>query len=60
LARGYGEQDVADILGISPAVVRKHYAKWSVARQEHINEIMREFYADAFEPRPEPPQGKVN
>jgi site-specific recombinase XerD len=60
LARGYTETDVADVLGISPAVVRQHYAKWSVARQERVNEMMREFYAEAFESRPEPPKGTVN
>ena len=59
LARGYGEQDVADILGISPSIVRKHYAKWSVARQERINTIMREFYADALAPQSET-SGRVN
>lgn len=32
LARGGTEQDAADILGTSAAVVRKHYAKWSQAR----------------------------
>jgi len=60
LARGYTETDVADVLGISLAVVRQHYAKWSVARQERVNEMMREFYAEAFEPRPGPPKGAVN
>src|SRR5215471_12457401 len=48
LAQGHSEQDVADILGISPAVVRKHYAKWSVARQERINRVIRAVHAEAF------------
>jgi site-specific recombinase XerD len=48
LAEGHGEQDVADILGISPAVVRKHYAKWSQSRQERINRVMRAVHAEAF------------
>jgi site-specific recombinase XerD len=48
LAQGHGEQDVADVLGISPAVVRKHYAKWSVARQERINRVIRAVHAEAF------------
>jgi len=40
LATGATEQDVADILGNSPAIVRKHYAKWSAARQERITSLM--------------------
>jgi site-specific recombinase XerD len=54
LARGYSEPQVADVLGISPAVVHRHYAKWSQARQESINEMMREYYAEAFEPEASP------
>ena len=41
LSKGGTEQDVADILGISPAVVRKHYAKWNRGRQERVVNIMR-------------------
>jgi len=40
LGLGGSEQDVADILGNSPAIVRKHYAKWSRARQERITNLM--------------------
>jgi hypothetical protein len=31
---------VADILGNSPAIVLKHYAKWSQARQKRIDDLM--------------------
>jgi len=48
LAQGHGEQDVADVLGISAAVVRKHYAKWSVARQDRITRVMQAVHAEAF------------
>jgi site-specific recombinase XerD len=48
LARGGTEQDVADILGISAAVVRKHYAKWSRARQDRIAQIFRAVHPEAF------------
>ncbi len=41
LSKGGTEQDVADILGISPAVVRKHCAKWNRGRQERVINIMR-------------------
>jgi hypothetical protein len=33
-------EDVADVLGNSPEIVRKHYAKWSPARQARIDDLM--------------------
>ncbi|MDP9054619.1 MAG: tyrosine-type recombinase/integrase [Acidobacteriota bacterium] len=33
-------EEVADILGNSPAIVRKHYSKWSQARQDRIDRLM--------------------
>ncbi|MEE8177236.1 MAG: tyrosine-type recombinase/integrase, partial [Acidobacteriota bacterium] len=41
---------VADVLGISEHVARKHYAKWSRQRQEQVRKIM---YAIQSEPQPE-------
>jgi integrase len=38
---GASFEDVADILGNSPEIVRKHYAKWSPARQDRINRLMQ-------------------
>lgn len=32
--------DVADVLGISEYIARRHYAKWSPARQQRISSIM--------------------
>jgi site-specific recombinase XerD len=40
LGNGASFEDVADILGNSPEVVRKHYAKWSPARQARIDDLM--------------------
>jgi integrase len=40
LERGGTEQDAADILGISPAVARKHYIHWTKNRQERISKLM--------------------
>src|SRR5271163_1415677 len=40
LGQGASFEDVADILGNSPAIVRKHYAKWSPARQTRIDDLM--------------------
>jgi integrase len=41
LVKGGTEQDVADILGISPNIVRKHYAKWTPQRQQRIFNLMQ-------------------
>ena len=41
LAKGATFEDIADILGNSPAIVRKHYAKWSSQRQERISNLMQ-------------------
>jgi predicted transcriptional regulator len=40
LGNGASFEDVADILGNSPEIVRKHYAKWSPARQSRIDDLM--------------------
>lgn len=37
-------EDVAEILGNSPNIVRKHYAKWTRARQERISTLMRSVF----------------
>lgn len=50
LGIGAGEQDAADVLGISPAIVRKHYAKWSVQRQERIAGLMETLQKTVHQP----------
>jgi site-specific recombinase XerD len=40
LEQGASFEQVADILGNSPAVVRKHYGKWSKGRQASIDRLM--------------------
>ncbi len=40
LENGATYEIVADILGNTPEVVRKHYAKWSKGRQENIDRLM--------------------
>jgi integrase/recombinase XerC len=42
LGEGATFEEVADILGNSPAIVRKHYAKWSSARQARIDRLMQD------------------
>jgi integrase len=60
LAKGKTTADVAGILGISEAVVIRHYARWSEARQERIDQAVRERYADLFGSQPVTPQKTVH
>src|SRR5271154_6616555 len=41
LGNGASFEEVADILGNSPEIVRKHYEKWSPARQSRIDSLMQ-------------------
>jgi integrase len=45
LGRGATFEEVADILGNSPEIVRKHYGKWSPARQSRIDDLMQRVHA---------------
>jgi site-specific recombinase XerD len=45
LGVGASFEEIADILGNSPEVVRKHYAKWSTARQARIDNLMDQVWA---------------
>ena len=40
LGNGASFEYVADILGNSPEILRKHYAKWSPARRTRIDDLM--------------------
>ena len=40
LAEGASFQEVADILGNTAEIVRKHYGKWSKGRQDNIDRLM--------------------
>jgi hypothetical protein len=48
-AVGRAFEEVADILGNSPEIVRKHYGKWSVARQSRIDALMQRVYIGGAE-----------
>ena len=47
LEQGATFELVADILGNSPAVVRKHYGKWSKGRQDNIDRLMKAHFETA-------------
>ena len=52
LAQGATYEQVADILRNSPAVVRKHYGKWSKGRQDSIDRAMSAHLQTRFTTRP--------
>jgi integrase len=45
LEQGATFEQVADVLGNSPAIVRKHYGKWSKGRQDNIDRLMFDHFA---------------
>lgn len=45
---GASFEDVADVLGNSPAIVRKHYAKFSKQRQARIDNFIQKVHEDAW------------
>jgi len=45
LGAGASFEEVADVLGNSPEIVRKHCAKWSTARQARIDNLMDHVWA---------------
>ena len=47
LEQGATFEQVADILGNSPEVVRKHYGKWSKGRQDNIDRLMMAHFQTA-------------
>lgn len=50
--RGASFEEVADVLGNSPAIVRKHYGKWSAARQSRIDDLMERVYIETEQAAP--------
>jgi hypothetical protein len=46
LAAGGTFEDAADVLGSSPGIVRKHYAQWSVKRQERLSSLLQGLWSD--------------
>lgn len=56
LEQGATFEQVADILGNSPGVVRKHYGKWSKGRQANIDRLMFAHFKTAPATFPVTPQ----
>lgn len=60
LGRGTTFEVVADILGNTADVVRKHYGKWSKGRQYNIDRVMIEHFQTAAVTVPVTPQSHEN
>jgi integrase len=52
LGAGASFEEVADILGNSAAIVRKHYAKWSIKRQGRVDNLMKKVHKKAWNSKP--------
>ena len=50
LEKGVPISDVAELIGDTEQILRKHYAKWVPGRQARLSKILKE----AFEGRPKP------
>jgi integrase len=51
LEQGATFEQVADVLGNSPAIVRKHYGNWSKGRQDNIDRLMFQHFGTPAELR---------
>ena len=60
LEQGATFEQVADILGNSPAMVRKHYGKWSKGRQDNIDRLMITHFETMSVTTPVTPQSHEN
>jgi len=52
LEGGATYEQVADVLGNTPAVVRKHYGKWPEGRQDNIDRLMQAHFRTMPLPAP--------
>jgi len=48
LEAGATFDEVGDILGSSPAIIRKHYAQWSSGRQERISNLLQTVFPATY------------
>lgn len=62
LEKGHTYEDVADVLGNSAAIVKKHYAKWSKGRQKRLTDMMNSVFPvqDRYTSEKQQPVNPVN
>jgi integrase len=48
LEKGWTTEDVSDVLGSTPEIIRKHYAQWTVQRQECVSSLAQDMWSVGF------------
>jgi integrase/recombinase XerD len=48
LEKGWTTEDVALVLGSTPEIIRKHYAQWTVQRQERVTRLAQDVWSGKF------------
>ncbi len=48
LEKGWTTEDVSDVLGSTPEIIRKHYAQWTIQRQERISILAQDVWDVGF------------
>jgi len=48
LEKGWTTEDVSDVLGSTPEIIRKHYAQWTAQRQERISSLAQDVWSGKF------------
>lgn len=48
LEKGWTTEDVSDVLGSTPEIIRKHYAQWTAQRQERILSLAQDVWDVGF------------
>jgi site-specific recombinase XerD len=55
LEKGWTCEDVAIVLASTPEIIRKHYAQWTIQRQERISRLTQAMWSGKFLARSEKP-----
>jgi integrase len=48
LEKGWTTEDVSNVLGSTPEIIRKHYAQWTVQWQERILSLAQDVWSGKF------------
>ena len=48
LEKGWTTEDVSDVLGSTPEIIRKHYAQWTVQPQGRISSLAQDVWDVGF------------
>lgn len=51
LEKGVSVADVAELIGDTEEIVRKHYSRWIASRQDRLTRILQEAFEDKLKPK---------